>query len=158
MKKVIFLDIDGTLIPSYYLKYMERLNALSQGTVIMKDLYGEFFAPDCIENLRTLIQHTQANIIFTSRWKVKGFDRLKAMWQYRYNFGKVLGCTPLLYDSIRGDEIDNWLISNHWDKYVILDDMSETQFNWYHLPSLVTCDQNYGFTKKELQKAIQILQ
>jgi len=158
MQNVIFLDFDGTMIPTTFSKYMEQISTMNK-TSEHKDLFGEFFAPHCIENLRELINKTGALIVFSSNWKDEGFENLYKMWIKRYNFGVPIGCTPTIKSKqfLRGDEIEAWISANECGKYVILDDMGSFQFHTHQIPNLVNCDERFGFTKKELKKAIEIL-
>jgi len=157
MNNIIFLDIDGTMIPTSFSKYMEQMSLISKKNILSKDDFGEFFAPHCVENLRVLIEKTQGKIVFSSKWKDQGFDFLKNMWKIRYPFGELMGCTPDILNSKRGEEIETWLQNNEWDNYVILDDMTTMCFKLHHISHLVTCDEMFGFTKKDLNKALNIL-
>lgn len=158
MNKIIFLDFDGTMIPTTFSKYMEQLSLLSKNSILNKDEFGEFFAPHCVENLRILVRETEAKIIFSTNWKDKGYEFLSKMWKQRGYPGEAINCTPSLnpVQSIRGDEIDNILVNNY-TKYVILDDMGAKQFHSHQIPHLVHCDERFGFSSKNLEKAIEIL-
>lgn len=158
MNKIIFLDFDGTMIPTTFSLYMNQMEKLSKKNVLTTDDFGEFFAPHCVENLKILVEKTNAKIVFTTRWSDQGYDNLIEMWKSRYNFGEIIGYAPTLINSIRGEQIKRWLdIHEDYDKYVILDDMTDSQFYMDQLENLVICDEKLGFTKKELEKALIIL-
>ncbi len=157
MNKIIFLDFDGTMIPTTFSAYMKQLQIMSKNTILPEDVFGEFFAPHCVENLKILVKETDARIVFSTKWKDMGFVFLNIMWKYRYDFGNPFDCTPILNNKTRGNEIDQWLKDNQTDKYVILDDMGPPHFHEYQLPYLVQCDERLGFTNRELEKALQIL-
>jgi len=65
--KVIFLDIDGVL------------NVIPQG----HDKYGGIFHPEFVENLRTIIEATDAKIVISSTWRMSGLNIMKEMWSAR---------------------------------------------------------------------------
>lgn len=118
--KIIFLDIDGVL----------NVN-LGKGYT---DKYGDLFHPILVENLKLLIEKTDAKIVVSSTWKSKGVETLKEMWVFRNLPGEIIDITPycdevssdnnnIYYDDIcRGDEIRHWLDRNPVSNYVILDD------------------------------------
>lgn len=161
--KIIFLDIDGVL------------NVISQ----TRDKYGSNFHQHFIDNLRTLIDTTDAKIVISSSWRTggdEGSNTMKNMWKFRNLPGEVIDITPDLYytysgpdgddDYCRGDEIQLWLDTHkEITNYVILDDDNDmlptqmenfvrTNHNLKH-PDCV--DRGYGLTKICTEKAIKIL-
>ena len=112
MAKIIFLDIDGVLLPTTYARFLEQAEQLSRGTAMARDAYMEHFAPYCVANVQTLVRETGAHIVFTSVRKAEhpeGPAWLRAMWASRYGSPPVLGATPTLDNQHyrRGDEIRN---------------------------------------------------
>jgi len=161
--KIIFLDIDGVL------------NVIPQGY----DKYGGEFHEHFVENLRHIIDETDAKIVITSSWRYEGLDTMRNMWADRNLPGEILDITPnevfLVkkaklfehYDEIdRGHEIKYWL-DNHADveSYVILDDDSDMLKE--QMDNFVRCSGNrthpdsvdigYGLTRICAEKAINIL-
>lgn len=158
--KVIFLDIDGVL--NVYRR--ER------------DVYGSLFHENFVDNLKTIIDNTNAKIVLSSSWRHSGLKEMKEMWQLRNLPGEIIDITPnevdvvnygicKYYDEVsRGHEIKLWLTNNKVDNYCIIDDdddMLEEQLpnfiktiNPDHEDSL---DIGYGLTKQCAEKAIQIL-
>lgn len=61
--KVIFLDFDGVMDTAYYDNYLNYMGLPE------KDKYGVVFDPDCIANLRRIIDETGAGIVVSSTWK-----------------------------------------------------------------------------------------
>lgn len=155
--KIIFLDIDGVL------------NVYCQS----RDKYGCTFHDNLVDNLRWIIESTNAKIVVSSTWRLSGKQSILDMWEYRNLPGEVIDITPnLTYGSglnsntKRGNEIQQWL-DEHIDvtKYVILDDDSDmlkhqmenfvcTSNNSDHPDSV---DIGYGLTKICADKAIEIL-
>lgn len=158
--KVIFLDIDGVL------------NVYCQS----RDKYGCNFHQHFIDNLKEIIDTTNAKIVISSSWRMDGINTMKDMWSFRKLPGTIIDVTPNLHykistsgvdiDYCRGDEIQAWL-DKHTDvtNYVILDDDSDmldsqksnfvqTSNNPTHPDSI---DTGYGLTKICTQAAINIL-
>lgn len=147
--KVIFLDIDGVL------------NLISQG----HDKYGGIFHTHFIENLKHIIEETNAKIVVSSTWRASGLQYLRDMWKDRNYPGEIIAITPKLRDCrIRGKEISVFMELFHIDNYVILDD--DTDMLDEQLNNFVKCSNNfdhtdhvegYGLTKECTEQAIKIL-
>ena len=157
--KVIFLDIDGVL------------NVYSRD----HDEFGSQFHDHLVENLKYIIDNTNAKIVISSSWRSGGLERMKDMWTKRNYPAEVIGVTPDLsyqddndeYHRVkRGEEIDWYLKKNtNIENYVILDD--DTDFLPHQLGNFVQCSTNinhpdcvdigYGLTKICSERAIRIL-
>ena len=162
MSKIIFLDIDGVLLPTTYARFLEQAEQLSRGTAVAHDAYLEHFAPYCVANVQTLVRETGAGIVFTSVRKADRPDEpawLPAMWASRYGGPPVLGTTPTLDNQHhrRGYEIRHWLAAHPCQRYVILDDMGPAHFHAEQLPHLIQCEEKWGFTTTELAQALAAL-
>lgn len=162
--KIIFLDIDGVL------------NVIGQG----HDQYGQIFHKEFVENLRYIIEQTNAKIVLSSTWRFKGIDVIKQMWIDRNLPGEVIDITIDSFDLIeeglfsdfdevkRGNEIQRWIDDNIYniESYVIIDDdtdMLPNQINRFVQTSCninhIDCvDIGYGLTKICANKAIRILE
>ena len=157
--KVIFLDIDGVL------------NVIPQG----HDAFGGIFHSDFVENLKRIIDETDAKIVISSSWRHSGLQKMLDMWEFRNLPGEVIGVTPDLYrfldfegerTMVRGDEIQAVLnIHPEITHYVILDD--DTDMLKHQLGNFVQTSNNinhpdcidigYGLTKECTNRAIRIL-
>jgi hypothetical protein len=133
--KIIFLDIDGVL------------HVISQG----HDEYGGIFHPHLVDNLKYIIDQTDAKIVITSSWRKSSLIIMKEMWAHRNLPGEVIDTTASIYVFKntnnfqfyngerelkptpkfrgycipRGCEIEYWLKCNtkhQIQSYVILDD------------------------------------
>jgi hypothetical protein len=161
--KVIFLDFDGVL------------NVIPQG----HDNFGGIFHPEFVENLKHIIEETDAKLIISSTWRHMGLERLNRMWEQRGYPGEIIGITPDLRwgtpeerlepgesTYVRGDEIQA-ILDQYYQitNYVILDDDDDmltsqrgnfvkTSCNINH-PDCI--DIGYGLTKECTNRAIRIL-
>lgn len=164
--KIIFLDIDGVL------------NVIPQG----RDQFGSIFHQNFVDNLKWIIDETNAKIVVSSSWRHSGIDFIKQMWKHRSLPGEVIGITPdevdvvemticEFYDLVqRGHEIQLWLDYHQYFekidiKYCIIDDdddMLPEQMNNF----VKTADNSdhedcidigYGLTKECARKVIEIL-
>ena len=153
--KIVFLDLDGVL------------NLIPQG----HDEFGAIFHQHFVDNLKRLIDETDAKIVITSTWRFAGLDEMQRMWEFRNLPGEVIDITPDFMcetGSIlqRGKEIDQWL-SEHKEvtNYVILDDdtdMEPHQMNNFvltfeNVEDIDCVDLGYGLTDNCTIKAINIL-
>lgn len=153
--KVIFLDIDGVL------------NVYPQG----RDDYGSIFHKHFVDNLKWIIEQTDAKIVISSTWRFSGLEIMKEMWRVRNLPGEVIDITPDFMNQTgtslqRGKEIQKWLDENpSVSNYAIIDDDSDmephqmnnfvkTSENTDHLDCV---DVGYGLTRKCSEKVIQIL-
>lgn len=145
--KIIFLDIDGVICVNW------KEDA---------DEFGHGFHEAYVKNLSDIIEKTGAKIVISSTWRMSGLSEMQRMWEMRDLPGKVIDVTPVM-NTIRGEEIAEWLRGNQCDNYVIIDDgndfLSEqkpffvrTAFNGPDKKGLVL-----GLTVTCTEKAIEIL-
>ena len=149
---IIFLDVDGVLNSvNYLMKIYKKTNKPHSG-------YSYPFDPDCLNNLEELIKETNSNLVITSTWRKskEGKEKLLNKLQ-EYDLDKlIIGYTPVL-NSSKEDEIQEYIINHNFDSttnFVILDDchdMGELS------PNLVSTNSQVGLTKKDVEKAINIL-
>lgn len=76
--KVIFLDIDGVL------------NIIPESV----DEFGAVFHSNFVNNLKWIIEETDAKLVISSTWRYGGLNWLKRMWKYRNYPGEIIGITP----------------------------------------------------------------
>lgn len=163
MKKnrtVVFLDFDGTTIPLLYEKTLLQLAAFSKNALKSGDKYGMYFHPNCMDNIKRLVDKYQVDIVVTSTWKnTLGLEGLQEMWVDRAYPGRIIGITPKGADlNKRGLEIQNYLNANpNITKYVIIDDMGDAFYEKSQLPYLVQCDPDLGFTEVKQREACRVL-
>lgn len=152
--KIIFLDFDGVMVTD---RYQAQLTAVNSP---LRDEYGAKFDPVCVENLRHIIDATDAGIVITSTWKMEmGLDGILQMWDARNLPGKVIGVTPDIDPIHRGDEVQAWLDANPGAvRYAIIDDTPFLNFfNEEQLPHLFKVDERTGLDEKTVTKVIELL-
>lgn len=150
---IIFLDFDGVMDTANYCSYLER-NGLSEC-----DSNGRpNFDPECINNLKRIIEQSNADIVVSSDWKyIDSYKDLLGMWKERNMPGFMTDVTPNV-SKHRGDEIDLWLKEcNYKCNYVIIDDLGEENFNEHQLDKLIRVDPLHGLTNEAAERAISIL-
>lgn len=151
MEKVIFLDFDGVLAISKYLKSQSK-----KGQPWF-DRYGALFDPECVRNLKLITDESTANIVITSSWKMElGLSGIQDMWKERNLPGKVIDVTPDADVLCRGNEIEAWLHDKKEAiRYAIIDDAPITDyFIKEQLPHLFKVDSQVGINEETAQKVI----
>ena len=130
MLKILFLDLDGVMVP-------DREERLVETSVFNSDVFGS----ECVKILNEIIEETDCQIVLTSDWRL--FFSLSQIWEI-FKFNKVsrmpIAFTGLATDSggwplaarleeFRGIEIRRWLkqhgleFDNKFDFWVAVDDM-----------------------------------
>lgn len=136
--KIIFLDMDGVV------------NNPREGR-------GRTLSTKAVGLLNKLTEISGANIVISSSWRFTApliviIDKLKE-YGFRYP-ERVIGCTALLENRCRGDEIKLWLKQVPVESFVILDDVDDMG---NLLPHLVKTDHVLLMQEHDVDKAIQIL-
>lgn len=152
--KIIFLDFDGVMDTGYY------DHILVKEGLPENDKYGTIFDPNCVKNLKYIIDNTGADIVVSSTWKdLMSYKEILEMWEYRNLPGFVTDATPIpSYRRKRGDEIDAWLKECRTEcQYVIIDDLDAQHFNVHQLPKLLIVNPFIGLDEETAKKAVDIL-
>lgn len=150
MEKYIFLDFDGVLNTEQF-----QAELAIEGKPC-KDIYGPLFDPRAIKQLSYIIKMTGAKIVITSSWRfIHSLNVLQQMWIERGLPGDVYSIlTTESSSKSRGEEIIDWLQKND-NRFVIIDD--ENDFNPSQQESVIITNNVRGLTRKDAQKAIEIL-
>lgn len=152
-KKIIFLDFDGVMDTSF------MKISLTKERQALSDEYGLLFDEKCVENLKKIIDATNADIVVTSSWKLDmSLEKLQEMWKHRKLPGKVVGVTPNLIGS-RSEEISAWLEAHGGTdlRYVIIDDMSADYFDSPVAEHLINVNPYIGLDSKTADIVIKYL-
>ena len=152
--KIIFLDFDGVMDTVYY------DHVLSKEGKPGSDKYGVVFDPNCIKNLKHIIDETGADIVVSSSWKyLMSYQDFQEMWEARGLPGFVTDVTPEPANRRkRGDEIDAWLDECRTEcQYVIIDDLDDNNFNEHQIPRLLVVNPFGGIDEDIAERAIALL-
>ena len=152
--KVIFLDFDGVMDTAYY-DHVLNVKGMPES-----DKYGVVFDPNCIKNLKNIIDNTGADIVVSSTWKeFMSYKEILNMWNDRNLPGFVTDVTPIPPNRRnRGDEIDAWLNECKMDcQYVIIDDLHACNFNEHQIPRLLIVNPFCGLDEETAERAIVLL-
>ncbi len=135
---VVFLDVDGVLIPGMF---------SGSGVRRQFDIF-------CVIQMNRIVQMTGAKICLSSTWRL--FEHAEEIMIERGVMAEFVGRTPYLGEH-RGADIQRWLdgIANPPKRFVIVDDDSDMD----HLSGyLVKTDSRLGLSKKQADQAILQLQ
>lgn len=161
MNKVIFLDIDGVMATSSYVKHsvnvLMRVNGFSyeEAKYHTKDEFGEIFDSIAVDALEKIINSTKAKIVITSGWKKgKSVEFFKEMWKKRNLPGEILDITDCTIHDNRREEIDGYLYDHSSDieSYLVIDDR-----NLGYKGRQILTDTNFGLNCNDIMKGIHIL-
>ncbi len=162
--KYLFLDFDGVLNTEFYQDLL-----ISKGEP-WRDGHGPLFDPQTVEQLKRIIDATQADIVIVSSWKYLGLEAMQDMWSARHLPGRVIDITPSLVSASwslddngidarqsKGIEIDFWLFENaaRDARYVIIDD--EYVILDSQLPHFILTNPFDGITDLLAERAIALL-
>lgn len=143
--KIIFLDIDGPMIPN-------RAFFLPNQTTIYS-----VFDPCAVAMLNRLITLSGAKLVITSTWSSKGLDVCKQLLTDNGVVGEIHPdwTTPKKLTSSRTMEIGWWLADHSdIDGWVVLDD---ERLDAGLLPNFVQCDTYEGFSYRNMLESMKHL-
>jgi len=152
--KILFLDFDGVMVTDRYQDQLMDTNSP------LRDDFGSKFDPVCVENLRQIIDNTDADIVVTSTWKMeRGLDGIMWMWANRHLPGNILDVTPDIDPIHRGNEIQAWLDAQTGAvRYAIIDDCPILDFfNEEQLPHLFKVDERTGLDEETVTRVTEHL-
>lgn len=169
---VIFLDIDGVMVPGDWIRQfdVERVNELYVGVDEWKRdrknsrLPYPRFSPNCVAELNRVTEATGADLVISSVWRGRGLDTMRAICREQGVEATVVGRTGsesngmtgyLRSKAGRGTEIAHWLDQHpEVERFVILDDDHDMGYLYDHL---VHCDPQHGLTDFEANLVIDFL-
>ena len=173
LQRYLFLDIDGVLNT---IRYSNFLVDHDEDEV---DEDGALFDPETVNNLASIVEKIpDLRIIISSTWRLKGWEWMQRLWKKRKLPGAIYSFTPVLevvcfVDKInrkdstsvypygtRALEVNEWLRlyagqNSLTYKYVILDDVND--FLVMQQVHVIITDPNFGITKENVLKALEIL-
>jgi len=144
--QVVFLDIDGTMIPSKAYKLINQTRLVS------------IFDPCAAAMLRDLLSISDARIVFSSTWASHGLDDCLDLLEKNHIDSDLIHPdwrTPKKLTSTRSQEIWLWLEEHpEITHYVALDD---EQLDAQMLPGFVQCDIDEGMSYRNYLEAKVLL-
>lgn len=164
MDKVVFLDIDGVLNSTQYLKNLDServfdlFDADLEDPVNIKDL-GVLIDPDHVSVLNTICLESQAGLVITSNWRFRvslaGLDMILRDRGLDTQI-PVLGRTLIrMSEYYRQNEIEHYLEAHpEIESFLILED-------WHEMPdyqaNTIMIDDSVGLVADHVPRALQIL-
>lgn len=147
---IIFLDVDGVLNSQKHAMEIYKItNKPSSG-------FNFPFDEKCLENLKMIIQETNAKVVITSTWRKHANGKTILLSNLkRYNLDKdIIGYTPIL-NKERGLEIAAFLDKLDFNpNFIILDDDDDMG----HLSNyLIKTNIEIGLTYENAVEAIEKL-
>lgn len=169
MKKIIFLDIDGVLIPSA-VQFQYRENH-KKGISNNTDEFGHLFHQPCVDALNYILEQTGAVMVLSSNWKHNFVyldddgdshldrEKLGKFAECRGIKGKLSTITQPTDDS-RENQIEEFMekvliFFSAEFSYCVLD--NECKNFTLHLENKVDIDHKVGLTMENAEQAIRIL-
>lgn len=143
MRSIIFVDIDGVLN--------------SQQTRVD----GHLPAPHLLDNLKHVVESTNAELVMSSTWRLELHTRRAAESAVASRGLAFVGSTPDMSHSCSGDRVDEILawLSGQSVAWVALDDMDLCAMNSRMTAQhFVHTDDKVGFGVDQAQEAIEKLQ
>ncbi len=155
INKYIFLDIDSILNTG-------RSDHLDPAQ------YGYRFDKGAVQNLRRIIDCTDADIVISSSWRQMGMSDLQYFWRKWHLPGTIVGCTPGCWGDLRnfnsrGEEIQHWLkynamkFGNTSFRYVVIDDFDKSEAIEGQEDKWITANPHFGLSSVNAIEAINIL-
>jgi hypothetical protein len=152
--KVIFLDFDGVLNSTAFHEKQDY-SSFENGEE-SRDNYlswAKHLDPVAVGRLNVLIEKTQAKIVISSSWRGGLNQRfLKDILEVHGFIGEIVGVTEHLMGP-RAREIQDWLLRNRVENFVILDDSLDAEIRGH----FVNTDFDVGLIDADVEKAVSIL-
>ena len=179
MKKVIMMDMDGACANSLFIIYdwldeKEKFynKELKSDPLFVRKLYKKHFKNGLElifdpfpELFSKIIEKTDADIVWSTDWRLfepykTHIDFAKEMLsRHKYPGHKLVGYTPNLRTSIRGNEISLYLKQHpEYTKCAIIDDREDAGWNIPHsIAKLFKTDEQTGLTEYIVEDVIKYL-
>lgn len=175
MNKIIFLDVDGVLNSSAFLRlktevedpndyFLQAYMSIPEERKTYKKM-REMIDPKAVKILQSIYEEEPFDIVVSSSWRICHYEVLILILE-EYGFkGKVIDRTPCLNreSSVRGNEILQWTLDNEdkcgkyydFKSYVILDD-SDDMLLWQK-DNFVQTEWKIGLTEERTPAIIEAL-
>ena len=112
VRNIVFLDIDGVLNSTRYWDANKPLPMGKSGAI----------DPAAVLILNEVIAKSGAAVVLSSSWRMQGYEHVQAMLAERGFTGQLIGQTPVKWECPRWAEIEEYLMSCDFGRFVVLDD------------------------------------
>ena len=149
INKVIFLDLDGVMMPFTKGNKRQRENHFDEDNKWSKE---------SINYLNQLTRATGAKIVvISSLRKIKTHTEIKNKFKEMGIKGEIIGFTPILENEYRGDEIFKWLSDYNVKNFVIIDDEEHHNIPDLFGDNYIKPKSDVGINEKKFNQALEIL-
>jgi len=170
-RPIVFLDCDGVLANSHAHmspQWCEDASYDADPTLFphSENAHVPLECP-CLEQLGRIVKSTEADVVLSTTWRHNVEQRAFLVVALATYGVRVIGDTPNIGLSRRGEEVAAWLKANAFDgPFVILDDGHEEEFDRVglsdRLVTTVMCDgivgrPGEGLTRVAADAAIELL-
>lgn len=141
----LFLDIDGVL--NDHKKLETGFCGIQNDKA---SLLNEFL--DTHKEVKIVVSSAWRYMILEEEMTVKGFEYLLVVSGLKC-LNKIVGCTreDAKLDESRLTQIEDWLNTKEYTNFIIIDDLE------LNSPNQIKTDGKLGFTKKDLEKANELM-
>lgn len=119
------------------------------------------FLPSAMYNIKTLYQKTQCKFIISSDWRLnKSLDDLQKLFIDEDLDIPLVGKTedgPSVFGEYRANQIKNYIDVHQIEKYIVIDDVNYRNFRNYFGERFIQASFTQGFTRKNLEHALNIM-
>lgn len=150
--KIIFLDIDGVLNSRDFLD-SKPWGENSRFSEEVEHLQIDIRA---VNRLNQIVEKSEAKVVISSSWRFcSSPDRMQEMLDKQGFKGEVIGSTPILQPSIRGNEIQAWIDGqSNVENIVIIDDQTDMVHLMEFLVNTTFAD---GLLDEHVNESLKIL-
>ena len=157
-KFILFLDLDGVLTPTNYLKMMHNKFITKDKNFHYRNIMQRYiFDSDCVENLNQLYNKCKYSIVLTSTRRA---EFTIEQWNFIFDINNIkadiIDCTPVSPNFVRQDEIKQYINTNNITiPFIIIDD--DIYDLIYYRSRLVHVMTSEGYNKNYFNKTLDIL-
>lgn len=167
MNRLLILDIDGVLKSIRSAIAFKDLNNMLGTSLAGSCKYPVEFRkesfnldPICIQFIKNLVEDYDLKVVISSTWRIysciEHFHQMFRLYDWETE-NIIIDFTPCTKSGCRGEDVSQY-IKNHpeVDDYIIIDDNND--FSPEQKNHLILTNMEFGFTHKDYEKAIELLE